>query len=113
MTLLEDSTASFHVPNGTLVERPRRGTLSHGQVPVSTSQKLHDSLLYTYTPVRDFSGYDSFSYTKDGKGDVVVVDVFVQPVNDDPLVKDDIATSYRGEAVSIQVLSNDEDVDNE
>ncbi|WP_425053528.1 cadherin-like domain-containing protein [Psychromarinibacter sp. S121] len=69
----------------------------------------------TYTPDADFNGADSFTVTvEDGVGGVVtsVVDVTVAPVNDAPVAEDDLENVVvMGEAVVIDVLGNDSDLD--
>ena len=65
-----------------------------------------------YTPNLDFHGSDSFSYTvTDGKGgtDDAVVTVTVDPVNDPPVAQDDSAGTDEDTAVTVDVLANDED----
>ena len=68
----------------------------------------------TYTPDLDFSGADSFEVTvTDGNGgfDTSVVNVIVDPVNDDPIANDDAASTTQDNAVIINVVDNDDDVD--
>ena len=113
LTLLEDSTATFQLHNGTLLAGPVRGYLTQGQVHILIGQRINDGLDYVYIPERDFSGHDIFSYVADSDNSITTIELAVQPVNDDPIVKDDTVTSYHGEAVSILVLANDEDVDEE
>ena len=68
----------------------------------------------TYTPDADFNGTDSFDYTiSDGNGgtNTATVTVTVNAVNDDPVASDDSATTDEDTAVTIDVLTNDSDVD--
>jgi DNA/RNA endonuclease G (NUC1) len=70
----------------------------------------------TYTPAANFNGSDSFSYTiSDGNGGTATanVSVTVNAVNDAPVANNDSATTNEDTAVSVNVLSNDSDVDNE
>lgn len=67
-----------------------------------------------YFPNDNFFGDDSFLYTiSDGRGgvDQAQVTVTVASVNDAPRALDDEATTAQNEAVTIEVLSNDSDVD--
>lgn len=67
-----------------------------------------------YTPNSNFNGVDSFSYSiNDGNGgtDTATVTVNVAPVNDIPVAQNDNATTNQETGVSINVLSNDSDVD--
>ena len=69
---------------------------------------------FVYTPEQDFNGTDSFTYTvSDGRGGeaTATVTITVNPVNDDPVAGDDFATTPFNQAVVIDVLANDTDVD--
>ena len=69
---------------------------------------------YSYTPDADFSGSDSFTYEiNDGEGgtDQATVLITVTPVNDAPIANDDSAITGQGQAVTINVVTNDTDVD--
>ncbi|TOG79630.1 RTX toxin, partial [Vibrio parahaemolyticus] len=67
----------------------------------------------TYTPDDNYVGKDTFTYivTSGGVSESAIVEVNVTPVNDAPVAKDDIATTQEDTAVTIDVLSNDTDVD--
>ncbi|WP_139123389.1 tandem-95 repeat protein, partial [Vibrio parahaemolyticus] len=67
----------------------------------------------TYTPDDNYVGKDTFTYivTSGGVSESTTVEVNVTPVNDAPVAKDDIATTQEDTAVTIDVLSNDTDVD--
>ena len=68
----------------------------------------------TYTPVLDYVGSDSFTYTvSDGNGGsaTAAVSVSIGSVNDPPVASDDSATTEQNTAMIIAVLSNDYDVD--
>ncbi|EOD5376186.1 tandem-95 repeat protein, partial [Vibrio parahaemolyticus] len=66
-----------------------------------------------YTPDDNYVGKDTFTYivTSGGVSESSTVEVNVTPVNDAPVAKDDIATTQEDTAVTIDVLSNDTDVD--
>ena len=69
---------------------------------------------FTYTPIVNFNGTDSFTYTaSDGSAvsNVATVTVTVIGVNDAPLAANDAASTTQGIAVSGSVLGNDTDVD--
>jgi len=68
----------------------------------------------TYTPVLNFNGIDSFTYTaSDGHGGsgTATVHVTVAPVNDNPVANDDAATTDEDTSIVISVLANDNDLD--
>ncbi|MBU2972650.1 tandem-95 repeat protein, partial [Pseudoalteromonas sp. C2R02] len=69
----------------------------------------------TYTPNENFVGTDSFSYkVSDLVGDysnVAIVSITVENLNDAPIATDDSAQSNEDEAVIIDVLLNDTDID--
>ncbi|NOZ49945.1 MAG: tandem-95 repeat protein, partial [Chloroflexi bacterium] len=67
-----------------------------------------------YTPTTNFNGTDVFSYTaSDGSLDsnTATVTVTVTAVNDAPVAGDDIAITNEDTPVTVDVLSNDSDVD--
>jgi hypothetical protein len=69
---------------------------------------------FVYTPDADFNGSDSFTYTvDDGNGgtDTGTVTITVDPVNDAPQAAPDAATIDAGDAVTIDVVANDDDLD--
>jgi uncharacterized repeat protein (TIGR01451 family) len=68
----------------------------------------------TYTPDTGFVGQDSFTYTvSDGNGgtDTATVTVTVSGVNAAPVAGDDTASTNEDTPVTVNVLSNDSDVD--
>jgi len=72
---------------------------------------------WTYTPITDYHGPDSFSYTiSDGRGGTATasVSVTITPVNDAPVASDDALQTLEGEALVISIaslLANDTDVE--
>ncbi|MDG2784091.1 tandem-95 repeat protein, partial [Vibrio parahaemolyticus] len=67
----------------------------------------------TYTPDDNYVGEDTFTYivTSGGVSESTTVEVNVTPVNDGPVAKNDISTTQEDTAVTIDVLSNDSDMD--
>ncbi len=68
----------------------------------------------TYTPNANYNGPDSFTYTiSDGQGgfDTATVSLTVNPVNDVPVAVNDIRSLDEDNALNINVLANDTDVD--
>jgi Ca2+-binding RTX toxin-like protein len=69
---------------------------------------------FTYTPVANYYGADSFSYTiSDGKGGSAsaTVNLSIASVNDGPVAQNDDVSGMTGNAVSGNVLGNDSDVE--
>lgn len=84
---------------------------AHGTVNINSSTGA-----VTYTPVLNYNGIDSFSYSLKDASDAVsntaTVNITINAVNDVPIANPDFATTLEEEAVFIPVLSNDTDVDN-
>ncbi len=70
----------------------------------------------TYTPDADFNGTDTINYTvSDGNGgtDTATVTVTVNAVNDAPVAVDDTGTTNEDTSVTIDVLANDSDTEDD
>ncbi|WP_168921806.1 tandem-95 repeat protein [Polaromonas vacuolata] len=69
---------------------------------------------YSYTPRANFNGADNFSYTvSDGQlSRIGLVQLTITAVNDVALAVNDSAQTKQAQAVRIDVLANDSDVDN-
>lgn len=80
----------------------------NGKVTINSDRTV------TYTPNKDFSGIDTFTYTViDGKGGKSVGTVTVQVIapNSAPTANNDTAYTRINTAVKINVLANDKDPD--
>ncbi|MCB1558100.1 MAG: tandem-95 repeat protein [Alphaproteobacteria bacterium] len=69
---------------------------------------------FTYTPLENFNGADSFTYTaRDGHDheETATVSLTVLAVNDDPVAMDDQFTIHRPNSLTGNLLLNDKDVD--
>jgi len=69
---------------------------------------------FDYTPQADFNGSDSFTYfANDGQVNsaAATVTITVNAINDAPDAVDDDATTNEDQAIDIDVLANDSDVD--
>lgn len=100
---IDGDALTFSIVNG-----PTDGTLST-ITPLGPS-----SAQVTYTPFTNFNLADSFTFTvSDGlaTSNLATVSITVKPVNDPPVANDDTATTTENTAVTINVLSNDIDVD--
>ncbi|TFH06798.1 MAG: tandem-95 repeat protein, partial [Candidatus Atribacteria bacterium] len=86
------------------VAQPANGTATVGEAAI------------IYTPNPSFSGVDSFTYTiSDGNGETALatVTVAVAAVNDPPTALDDLAITGEDSSVTILVLPNDSDPEND
>lgn len=86
------------------------GGTTHGTVV------LNQDGIFLYMPDENFNGVDSFQYQiSDGSGGIATgtVTIIVTHVNDSPAARDDTAETTRNHSVLINVLSNDEDSDND
>ncbi|WP_420641694.1 Ig-like domain-containing protein [Candidatus Leptofilum sp.] len=66
----------------------------------------------SYTPLANYNGSDSFMIlVTDGNGgaDAITVNVTINPINDDPVAVDDTSATPPDTAVTINVLDNDTD----
>ncbi|HKB02974.1 MAG TPA: S8 family serine peptidase, partial [Gemmataceae bacterium] len=120
-TLLEDKPLSVP-PAGVLVnDRDPEGhamtaaLVAGPQHAVPGSFTFNSNGSFTYTPIANFAGEDTFTYrvTESGGNLVSVlatVTLNVVPTNDAPAAGDDVASSD-GHAVTINVLENDTDID--
>ena len=79
---------------------------SHGSISVVDGKIV-------YTPAANYNGPDSFEYfVTDGEAqDKGLVTVTVAQINDNPVAVADTATTNEDTAITIDVLSNDTDVD--
>ncbi|EOG7719264.1 tandem-95 repeat protein, partial [Vibrio parahaemolyticus] len=93
----KDKVVSLDAENG-----PKNGTVI-----------VNNDGTVTYTPNDNYVGKDTFTYivTSGGVSESTTVEVNVTPVNDAPVAKNDISTTQEDTAVTIDVLSNDTDVD--
>ncbi|MAE89080.1 MAG: type I secretion protein [Pelagibaca sp.] len=83
-------------------------TASNGTVTINDDGTL------TYTPDADYNGSDEISYTisdPDGNTDSALVDVTVNPVNDDPVANDDTVGTEQNDPITFDPTDNDTDVD--
>jgi hypothetical protein len=82
------------------VSESRRGSVKHGATTV------------TYSPPANFVGTATFTYkVSDGNGGLAsaTVEVSIAPVNDAPRAVHDVASALENQVISIDVLANDVD----
>ncbi len=85
------------------------GTAAHGTL-------ARDNNTITYTPATNYFGPDAFDYTiSDGKGGVDIgrVNITVTNVNDAPVAVNDALSTNEDTPKSLNVVTNDTDVDND
>ncbi|MCB8978743.1 MAG: tandem-95 repeat protein [Ardenticatenaceae bacterium] len=84
--------------------------------PINGSATINPDNTITYQPALNYFGNDSFTYTvEDGNGGsaTATVSITVQPVNDPPTASDDSVSSAEDTPVTIDILANDTDVEND
>ncbi len=119
--IVEDDTASTDEDTGVVVDVLANDTpASSALFIVEHSQGAHGVVVdngdgtLTYTPDANWNGTDSFTYTagdETGASDTATASVAVAPVNDYPQAVNDYATTNDNTPTTINVLSNDYDVD--
>ncbi|WP_457922480.1 tandem-95 repeat protein [Vibrio parahaemolyticus] len=113
-TVVEDTPTIIKVlGNDTFEDDGKVVSLDTNNGPANGTVSVNPDGSVTYTPNDNYVGKDTFTYvvTSGGVSESTTVTVNVTPVNDAPVAKDDIATTQEDTAVTIDVLSNDTDVD--
>ncbi|MDF4810750.1 tandem-95 repeat protein, partial [Vibrio parahaemolyticus] len=113
-TVVEDTPTIIKVlGNDTFEDDGKVVSLDTNNGPANGTVSVNPDGSVTYTPNDNYVGKDTFTYvvTSGGVSESTSVTVNVTPVNDAPVAKDDIATTQEDTAVTIDVLSNDTDVD--
>ncbi len=113
-TVVEDTPTIIKVlGNDTFEDGGKVVSLDTNNGPANGTVSVNPDGSVTYTPNDNYVGKDTFTYvvTSGGVSESTTVTVNVTPVNDAPVAKDDIATTQEDTAVTIDVLSNDTDVD--
>ncbi|MCS0409000.1 tandem-95 repeat protein [Vibrio diabolicus] len=115
-TVVEDTPTIIKVlGNDTFEGDDKVVSLDTNNGPANGTVSVNPDGSVTYTPNDNYHGTDSFTYivTSGGVSESTTVNVDVTPVNDAPVAKDDIATTQEDTAVTIDVLPNDTDVDDD
>ncbi|EOW9663829.1 tandem-95 repeat protein [Vibrio parahaemolyticus] len=113
-TVVEDTPTIIKVlGNDTFEGKDKVVSLDAENGPKNGTVIVNNDGTVTYTPNDNYVGKDTFTYivTSGGVSESTTVEVNVTPVNDAPVAKDDIATTQEDTAVTIDVLTNDTDVD--
>ncbi|HAS6857054.1 TPA: tandem-95 repeat protein, partial [Vibrio parahaemolyticus] len=113
-TVVEDTLTIIKVlGNDTFEGDGKVVSLDANNGPANGTVSVNPDGSVTYTPNDNYRGADSFTYivTSGGVSESTTVEVNVTPVNDAPVAKNDIATTQEDTAVTIDVLSNDTDID--
>uniref|UniRef100_UPI0009B231EC tandem-95 repeat protein n=3 Tax=Vibrio parahaemolyticus TaxID=670 RepID=UPI0009B231EC len=114
VTVVEDTPTIIKVlGNDTFEDDGKVVSLDTNNGPANGTVSVNPDGSVTYTPDDNYVGKDTFTYivTSGGVSESSTVEVNVTPVNDAPVAKDDTATTQEATAVTIDVLSNDTDVD--
>ncbi|YCO05128.1 tandem-95 repeat protein [Vibrio sp. VNB-15] len=115
VTTTEDTAVTIDVLSNDNDPDNDQLTIVSASVPAEqgTVDIVDDKLVFT--PAENFNGEATISYTiSDGElEDSAEVSVTVNPVNDAPVAIDDLATTDEDTPVTIDVLPNDTDLDND
>nr|CAG4714212.1 unnamed protein product [Naegleria fowleri] len=85
-----------------------------GNTTVKNSQvNIVDSLYLTYTPPTGFNDIDSFEYTITDQNTTVSQTITVEVINDPPVATPDDITVPKNKISSLNLLSNDYDINND
>jgi len=105
-SVLIDVRANDSDPDGDALELTAVSAPVHGTAVI-------DGGAVRYTPVANFYGRDSFTYTVSDANESrsASVTINVRPVDDLPVARDDLATTDEDQPVLIAVLANDSDAD--
>jgi VCBS repeat-containing protein len=115
-TKAEDTTSTGHIlTNDTDVEHDSLTAIlvtdvSHGSLSLQADGS------FTYTPVLNWNGTDSFTYqANDGtvSGNIAIVKIKTTPVNDAPIAVANMYTKPENTTWTGRTLANDIDVDND
>ncbi len=112
--VVEDTPTIINVlGNDTFEGKDKVVSLDSENGPKNGTVIVNNDGTVTYTPNDNYVGKDTFTYivTSGGVSESTTVEVNVTPVNDAPVAKNDISTTQEDTAVTIDVLSNDTDVD--
>ncbi|NAW81558.1 tandem-95 repeat protein, partial [Vibrio sp. V43_P6S15P86] len=115
-TVVEDTATIIKVlDNDTFEGDDKVVSLDTSKGPANGAVSVNPDGTVTYIPDDNYVGKDTFTYvvTSGGVSESTTVEVNVTPVNDAPVAKDDIATTQEDTAVTIDVLPNDSDVDDD
>ncbi len=110
----EDTAVTIDVlANDTDVDGDGLTVTTVGGARLGTVAIAEDGSSLTYTPKADANGTDTFTYTvSDGTLRATsTVTVTVNPVNDAPVAVDDKATTAEDQALVVDVVRNDTDID--
>jgi gliding motility-associated-like protein len=118
-TIYEDQQTNFSVFLNDLDEQNNILTSSVDTIsgPINGTIAIDRSTgVITYIPDKNYFGPDNFIYEifdTDGYSDEATVSITIAPVNDAPDVNDDEFASQEDQVVTMDVLNNDFDIDNQ
>ena len=84
--------------------------------PINGEVTFNSDGTFTYTPDANFFGTDTFEYRitdEDGGTDTAIATIIIAPINDGPIAGDDHSVTDEDVPVTITVLSNDSDQEND
>ena len=112
----EDSPVTLNILNND--ENPDNAllNLTVQSPPLHGLAEINQDGGMTYTPNADYNGTDSFTYSltdAEGNTSIASVNISISPVNDPPVAVADFASTSEDEPVTLRLLANDGDIDND
>ena len=114
VTTNEDIAATFNLLTNDSDQDGDAITLTGTSTPANGTITFSDNGDATYTPVANYFGPDTFTYTvrdTHGATSTATVTVTVHSINDQPVALNDTVTTYEDTPISVAVLANDYDTD--
>ncbi|TMO78054.1 ExeM/NucH family extracellular endonuclease [Pseudoalteromonas aurantia] len=115
-TTNEDNAVTVSVIDNDIDENTAALKISAATIMSGKGVVTHTASTLTYTPSAHFNGVATLSYTiEDSQGATssAIAKITVLPVNDAPVLNNDTALASARSATTIDVLSNDADIDND
>ena len=116
LAVSEDSQITLNLLNNDQNPGNLSLNLELQSLPLYGQAQLNQAGDLVYTPNSNFYGTDHLTYSltdMEGNTSIASVSISVSPVNDPPLAMNDSASTSEDEPVTIQLLGNDSDIDND
>ncbi len=113
--LANDSDPDGTIAANTVDLDPTTSEIDNAHITNDGNWSVNTSGVVTFTPKANFNGATSLTYTvqdnSGGTSNIATISVTVTPMNDAPVANGDNATTNEETAVSVNVTTNDTDID--